>query len=196
MGQRDYDQFWNAGGRGRLKYYKRSLKYYKRKGRRGGESRGKEGIEFHGKRGLRELSMLRTPLLLAPKAGKVGKEGELKEKGAERLFVDDENSTNQQGITGTGSSNMGDCDQEVENNRGITETEPEPEREIATGLEDMLLDDEEEQPKPDDQEEQPKLDDQDLHSTSQLESCILDQEDGNVEIIFESTQDRWTWVNR
>ena len=60
----------------------------------------------------------------------------------------------------------------------------------------MLLDDEEEQPTLDDQEEQPKLDDQDLHSTSQLESCILDQEDGNVEIIFESTQDRWTWVNR
>jgi hypothetical protein len=82
---------------------------------------------------------------------------------------------------------MGDCDQEVENNRGITETEPEPELEIATGLEDMLLDDE---------EEQPTLNDQDLPSISQLESCILDQEDGYVEIIFESTQGRWTWVNR
>jgi hypothetical protein len=99
-------------------------------------------------------------------------------------------------ITGLGDTNIAERDQEVEHNGGITETEPEPELENATGLEVMLLDDEEEQPKPDDQEEQPKLDDQDLHSTSQLESCILDQEDGNVEIIFEFTQDHWTWVNR
>jgi hypothetical protein len=35
-----------------------------------------------------------------------------------------------------------------------------------------------------------------IYIPSQLESCILDQEDGNVEINFESTQDRWTWVNR
>jgi hypothetical protein len=135
--------------------------------------------------------VLRRLPLLAPKAGKMGKEGELKAevKMMKTLRIN-------KGITGTGSSNMGECEQEVENNRGMTGTEPEPELEIATGLEVMLLDDEEEQPKPDDQEEQPKLDDQDLHSTSQLESCILDQEDGNVEIIFEFTQDRWTWVNR
>jgi hypothetical protein len=97
--------------------------------------------------------------------GEDGEGGGAKGEGSERLFVDDENSTNQQGTTRKGSTNMGECDQEVENNRGIAETEPEPELEIATGLEDMLLDDE---------EEQPTLDDQDLPSISQLESSTLE----------------------
>ena len=43
------------------------------------------------------------------------------------LVVHVEKSTNEEGITGPGDTDMGECNQEVENNRGITETEPEPE---------------------------------------------------------------------
>jgi hypothetical protein len=85
--------------------------------------------------------------------------------GENGLVVHVEKPTNEEGITGLGYTDMGECDQEVENNREITETEPKLELRIATGLEDMLLDDE---------EEQPTLDDQDLPSTSQLGSSTLD----------------------
>jgi hypothetical protein len=120
--------------------------------------------------GMRGLSMLRRLLLLAPKARKVGKEGEQQEKGARDISWMLKIPRITKGITGSGDTNMREWDQEVENNEGVTETEPESELRIATGLADMLLDDE---------EEQPTLDDQETHSISKLESFTFDQVDGS-----------------